>query len=56
MSAKKQLDLAGTAAGRVMLHLLALNTDWKLSWHLAGILRELRSGCFLRAEWLTEPS
>ena len=25
-----------------MLHLLALNTDWKLRCHVAGILRELR--------------
>jgi hypothetical protein len=43
MSAERQLDLAGTAAGRVMLHLLALNTDWKVRWHVVGILRELRN-------------
>lgn len=43
MSAKRQLDLAGTAAGRVMLHLLAMNADWKVRWHVVGILRELRN-------------
>ena len=42
MSVERQLNLAGTATGRVMLHLLALNSDWKLRWHVAGILRELR--------------
>jgi hypothetical protein len=43
MSAERQLDLAATAGGRVMLHLLALNADWKLRWHMAGILREMRN-------------
>jgi hypothetical protein len=43
MSTERQLDLAGTAAGRVVLHLFALNADWKLRWHVAGILREMRN-------------
>jgi len=41
MSIKKQLNLARTRTGRVVLHLLALKTDRKLRWHAAGILREL---------------
>jgi hypothetical protein len=42
MSTERQLNLAATAGGRVLLHLLALNADWKLRWHMRGILRELR--------------
>lgn len=41
MSINTQLNLAMTRTGRVVLHLLALKTDRKLQWHVAGILREL---------------
>ena len=33
--------LASTRAGRIVLHLLALIIDHSLSFHLAGIRREL---------------
>jgi hypothetical protein len=55
MSAERQLNLAATAGGRVMLHLLALNADWKLRWHMTGILRELHFSLFLRAQEATPP-
>jgi hypothetical protein len=41
MSASKQLQLAGTPGGRVLLHLVALQRDHRWSWHLSGIIREL---------------
>jgi hypothetical protein len=41
MSAAKQLRLASTSGGRVLLHLLALVQDHRLHWHLAGVMREL---------------
>ena len=41
MSINRQLNLARTRTGRVVLHLLALKTDRKLRWHAAGIFREL---------------
>jgi hypothetical protein len=42
MSATKQLKMAGTSRGRMLLHLLALVHDHHLRWHLAGVVRELR--------------
>jgi len=41
MSINRQLNLARTRTGRVVLHLLALKTDRKLRWHATGMLREL---------------
>jgi hypothetical protein len=41
MSAERQMNLAQTSQGRILLHLSALNKDWKLRWHVAGILREV---------------
>jgi hypothetical protein len=41
MSINRQLILAETRTGRVVLHVLALKSDGKLRWHAAGILREL---------------
>ena len=41
MSINRQLNLARTRTGRVVLHLLALKADRKLRWHAAGIFREL---------------
>jgi hypothetical protein len=33
--------MARTRLGRIALHLLALNRDWKFRWHLAGVWREI---------------
>jgi len=41
MSINRQLNLARTRTGRVVLHLLAWKTDRKHRWHAAGIFREL---------------
>lgn len=41
MSINRQLNLARTRTGRVVLHLLALKTDRKFRWHATGIFREL---------------
>jgi hypothetical protein len=41
MSATKQMKLASTSKGRVLLHLLALARDHRVRWHLAGVAREL---------------
>ena len=43
MSTDDQLRLASSSGGRVLLHLLALAHDHRLRWHLAGVVRELRS-------------
>lgn len=42
MSTKSQMILAGSRAGRVILHVAALIRDGRYFWHLAGITRELR--------------
>lgn len=34
--------LTQTPAGRIVLHLRAMNRNLKIVWHLRGILRELR--------------
>ncbi|HVM61279.1 MAG TPA: hypothetical protein VMV72_10470 [Verrucomicrobiae bacterium] len=44
MSATKQMKLASTARGRVLLHLFALAQDHRVRWHLAGVVRELHLG------------
>ena len=42
MSAKHQMELAEKPFGRIMLHLICLNSDFRFIWHLSGIIRELR--------------
>jgi hypothetical protein len=37
-----QMNLAGSGAGRVTLHLLCLCRDRKLRWHARGIGREFQ--------------
>ena len=44
MSAEKQMRLASTSRGRVLLHLMALTRDRRVRWHLAGVVRELHLG------------
>ena len=41
MTTDKQLEWANSKAGRIGLHLLALNRDYKFKWHLKGIIREI---------------
>lgn len=41
LNATLEMALAGSRLGRIALHLVALLNDWNLSWHLAGIEREL---------------
>ena len=43
MSAAKQLRLANTSGGRMLLHFMALVQDHRLRWHLAGVIRELKA-------------
>ena len=42
MTNARQLALAETRAGRVLLHLAALIRDHSFSRHVAGIVREIR--------------
>ena len=42
MTTARQLALASTRPGRILLHLAALALDHRLTWHLAGIVREVR--------------
>jgi len=44
MSAEKQMRLASTSRGRVLLHVIALTRDRRVRWHLAGVARELHIG------------
>jgi len=41
MSPARQVDLAGSRAGRVVLHLVALWVDGRWGWHWDGIMREV---------------
>jgi hypothetical protein len=41
MSDKRQENLVKTSIGRIILHLTALNKDFKFGWHIKGIKREL---------------
>lgn len=42
MSITLQLEMAGNPKGRIYLHFLSLLRDHKLTWHLKGIIRELK--------------
>jgi hypothetical protein len=41
MKNKIYMKLATSGAGRIALHIIAANIDWKLRKHLAGIRREM---------------
>ena len=41
MTTARQLHLAGSRGGRLLLHLVALLHDGRFRWHLKGIAREL---------------
>jgi hypothetical protein len=36
-----QLKLAGSSAGRIVLHLVLAVATWHFAWHFQGIAREL---------------
>ncbi len=42
MTATVQMKLASSRTGRIHLHLLALQKDHRLMWHIKGIIRELK--------------
>jgi len=41
MSAAVQQKLVGSHIGRIILHIICVNKDHKLLWHLRGIMREI---------------
>ena len=41
MTVSKQLQLAKSRTGRIKLHMLSAIRDFKIVWHLQGIMREL---------------
>lgn len=41
MSDDQILSLASSRIGRILIHLIALNEDFKFNWHWKGIKRDL---------------
>jgi len=42
MTLSAQLKYSKTPKGRTILHLICLSKDHRMSWHIKGIIREIK--------------